>query len=181
MFAIRTSDVGSGDLTMVATGSYATEDIRLLGRLSALYEDYAACLDDDELERWPAFFTDEALYQIIARENRTQSLALAAIYCDGIGMIRDRAAAVRECTLYMPRPLRHMIGGIRIMSCDERRQVTTRANFTVYESPIDSEPRIFMVGRYEDTIVDDGDSLLFRERLCIYDNYRIHTSLIFPV
>jgi anthranilate 1,2-dioxygenase small subunit len=166
---------------MVATKSYAADDTRLLGRLAALYEDYAACLDDDELERWPSFFTDDALYQIVARENRSQSLSLAAVYCDGIGMIRDRAAAVRECTLYMHRPLRHMLGGIRIMSSYDDRQITTRANFTVFESPIDSEPRIFMVGRYEDTVVDDGDSLLFRERCCIYDNYRIHTSLIFPV
>ena len=166
---------------MVTTKTYATDDTRLPARLAAFYEDYAACLDDDELERWPSYFTDDALYQIIARENRTQSLALAAIYCDGIGMIRDRAAAVRECTLYMPRPLRHMLGGVRILSCDDYRHIRTRANFTVIESPMDSEPRIFMVGRYEDTVVDDGDSLLFRERCCIYDNYRIHTSLIFPI
>jgi anthranilate 1,2-dioxygenase small subunit len=166
---------------MAATESYASDGARLRGRLATLNEEYAACLDDDELERWPSFFTDDALYQIVARENRIQSLSLAAVYCDGIGMIRDRAAAVRECTLYMPRPLRHMLGGVRIMRSYDNRQITTRANFAVFESPIDSEPRVFMVGHYEDTVVDDGDSLRFRERCCVYDNYRIHTSLIFPV
>ena len=149
-------------------------------RIQGLNDAYAACLDDDEVENWASFFTDDAFYRVISRENFAQDLPLSAIYCDGIGMIKDRAAAIRESTIYMRRPIRHMLSGLRIMNAGNG-VYETRGNFTLIESPMDDEARILMVGRYFDRVVERDGELKFAERSCVYDNYRIHTTLIFPV
>ena len=82
--------------------------------LQAFYEKYAACLDDGEILRWPDFFTDQANYQVISRENYDSGLTHATLYCAGRDMIRDRALAINEIAVYEPRYLRHIIGGVRI-------------------------------------------------------------------
>ncbi len=92
----------------------------------------------------------------------------------------DRVAALRATTVYEPRMLRHMVSGVRVAAIDGDT-IRGGANFVVFESLSDREPHILMVGRYLDTLVRGPDSLRFSERLCIYDNYRIRTSLIIPV
>ena len=37
--------------------------------LEQLYADYVYCLDADELERWPDFFTQDCFYRITSAEN----------------------------------------------------------------------------------------------------------------
>ena len=75
-------------------------DAQLDYRLRALNESYAACVDEGEIEGWPAFFTQDALYRITSRENHSQGLTLSEIYCVGIGMIQDRAVAIRKTTVF---------------------------------------------------------------------------------
>jgi anthranilate 1,2-dioxygenase small subunit len=149
-------------------------------RLRALNEAYGACLDDRQLENWPSFFTEDAFYRVTSRENFDSALPLSEIYCDGIGMIRDRAAAILNTTIYDLRPIRHIIGGSRLVKIVDG-QMETRTNFALLESPSAQEPRVLMVGRYFDRLVARNDALLFSERSCVYDNYRINTTLIFPV
>lgn len=43
------------------------QDLRF--EVEEMYYDYVECLDDDQLERWPEFFTDDCVYKIIPREN----------------------------------------------------------------------------------------------------------------
>ena len=145
-----------------------------------LYESYADCLDALELERWPEYFTDDALYQVISRENYDQGLAHAAMYCDGIGMIKDRTVAIRQTTVYEPRSLRHFISGVRVEP-GEAGAILARGNFMITEALMSKEPTLLMVGHYVDVIEADNGTLRFRERSCVYDNYRIQTSLIIPV
>lgn len=73
------------------------------------HDDYGACLDDVELERWPDFFVDACRYRVISRENYDAGLPLSLIYCDGRGMLLDRVMALRESTVYEPRSLRHFV------------------------------------------------------------------------
>ena len=42
---------------------------------------------------------------------------------------------------------------------------------------IDASPQISICGRYVDRIVRQGSQLKFRARDCVYDNYRLSTSL----
>lgn len=151
-----------------------------LASLRQFFEDYADTLDAQDLEHWPDFFTEDALYQVISRENHDAGLLHATMHCEGLGMIRDRAQATRECTVYEPRYLRHFLHGLRVRSASAESW-ETRCNFLVIESTSDDEPRVLLVGQYLDTVVQTAQGLRLKKRLCVYDNYRIFNSLVFPV
>ena len=148
--------------------------------LRDFYEDVAACLDAEALADFPSFFTEDARYQVISRENHDDGLEHAPIFCLGRAMIEDRVTALAEAALYQPRSLRHFISGVRIAS-EADDETRAEANFLIIESLVEQEPQILMVGRYLDRVVRDGDGLKFRERTCVYDNYRIRTTLVIPV
>jgi len=148
-------------------------------QLRDFYDDYALALDDGDLDGWASFFADDCLYRVVSRENFEERLPLSAMECRGIGMVRDRIAAIRETAVFEPRTLRHMVSCVRVN--EEGEALSSQANFTVYESLSDREPHLLLVGRYLDRIVRQGGVLKLRERVCVYDNYRIRTSLIFPV
>lgn len=150
------------------------------GELRDFFEDYAACLDAEALRDLPAFFTEDAKYQVISRENHDDGLEHASIFCLGRAMIEDRVTATVEAALYQPRSLRHFISGVRIVG-EEGGEVRTEANFLIIESLVEREPRLLMVGRYLDRVVREGGALKFRERTCVFDNYRIQTTLVIPV
>src|SRR3546814_8039778 len=81
------------------------------GELRDFFEDYAACLDAEALREFPAFFTEDAKYQVISRANHDDGLEHASIFCLGRAMIEDRVTAPVEAALYQPRSLRHLIRG----------------------------------------------------------------------
>ena len=53
--------------------------------LRDFYEDVAACLDAEALADFPGFFTEDAKYQVISRENHD----------DGLSMRRSSASVAR--------------------------------------------------------------------------------------
>ena len=145
-----------------------------------LNDDYAACLDSEDFAKFPKFFSQDALYRVISRENHDAGLAHAPIYCSSRSMIVDRLLALKGAALYQPRSLRHFISGVRITGCQED-VLLAEANFLIVEALLEQEPQVLMVGRYLDRIVRDDGALKFRERTCVYDNYRIRTTLVIPV
>jgi anthranilate 1,2-dioxygenase small subunit len=148
--------------------------------LRDFYDDYSACLDAEALADFPSFFTADARYQVISRENHDEGLEHAPIFCLGRAMIEDRITALTEAALYQPRSLRHFVSGVRIVG-EEAGEARAEANFLIVESLIEQEPRILLVGRYLDSVVREDGALRFRERTCVYDNYRILTTLVIPV
>lgn len=156
----------------------ALNDLRY--ELADLYDDYAACLDEVRLEAWPSFFTEDCTYKVISKENFDQGLPHGTMYCDTRSMLVDRVTALRQTQVFEPRTLRRLVGRPRIVAVDELG-VRARATFAVFESLSDREPSLYMAGVYHDVVVRDGWSLRFRERLCVFDNYRIQTSLVMPV
>ncbi len=163
--------------TLAPTATSATAD---RAALRDLYEDYAACLDAEDFAAFPHFFTEDALYQVISRENHDAGLRHAPIYCSSRAMIVDRLMALKEAALYQPRSLRHFISGVRITS-GEGAELRAQANFLIVESLLEQDPQVLMVGRYLDRIVRTTEGLRFAERSCVYDNYRIRTTLVIPV
>src|SRR5262245_66269081 len=93
--------------------SMSTGELRLA--LEELYADYAACLDEERFEDWPAFFTDPCLYKIVPRENFERGLPLATWLCESRGYLADRVTAIRKTAVYAPRTLRRMVSGIRVL------------------------------------------------------------------
>ncbi|WP_179106981.1 nuclear transport factor 2 family protein [Variovorax sp. KK3] len=148
--------------------------------VAELFESYADACDTGELQKWHAFFTDDAVYRVTSRENFAARLDHGDIYCDGLAMIRDRADALQDSTVYEPRTLRHLIAHPRIRPLADG-SLGARTNFVVIEAMSDDEPQIYMAGTYEDEIVAQQNQLKFRKRICVYDNYRIRTSLVYPV
>lgn len=155
-------------------------DLLLRAELRSFYDDYAAALDDLDLERWAGFFTDDGVYKVMSLENFKEKLPLATLACEGAGSLRDRAAAIRQTAVFEPRTVRRMVSGVRITGRTDD-EIHAQANFAVFESLSDLEPTLFMVGRYIDRIVPSGDHLRLRERLCVFDNYRVRTSLVYPI
>ena len=159
----------------------ATEHSRALrAELRDLYDDYANTLDDQKLEDWINYFTEDCHYRVISRENFDAHLPLGLIYCMNKNMVRDRVTALRETTMYEPRSLRHFISGVQITEV-QGDLIHAQANFAIMESLSDQEPSLNMVGRYIDTFVRTDNEIKIKRRDCVYDNYRIRNSLIIPV
>jgi len=144
------------------------------------YEEYTICLDDSDFERWPSYFTEDADYRIISRENFDRGLPMASMTCNGIGMIKDRVTALLKVLVYEPRHLRRYVSSVRVKSQDGN-VIKSGANFLVFESMMDRETQLNMIGAYHDTLVREGDSFRIKERNCVYDNHRILTTLYAPI
>jgi anthranilate 1,2-dioxygenase small subunit len=163
------------------TGALTRSDVRgLQASLRDVYDDYAACLDAGDLPRWTEFFTDDCNYQVIARENHDAGLTHATIWCDGIGMVRDRSAALLETAVFEPRWLRHFVSGLRITAVDGA-EIQAEANFLIVECLLDQPPHVSMVGRYIDTLVNVDGNFRFRQRLCVFENHHVRTTLVMPI
>jgi len=153
----------------------------LRAELRDLYDDYAAALDELDFARWTSFFVDDCLYRVVSQENFNEKLPLSTISCEGLGSLRDRAAAIRETAVFEPRTVRRMVSGVRVNALHDDGTIEAQANFAVFESLSDREPHLFMVGRYLDRLVRRDGRLLLRERVCVFDNYRVRTSLVYPL
>jgi 3-phenylpropionate/cinnamic acid dioxygenase small subunit len=150
--------------------------------LLALYDDYGAAIDDD-LERWPDFFTPNAVYRVVARENFERGRLWPTMWCEGRGMMADRVTAIRRTSVYVPRQKRHFFSCIRITG-ETSEGWNVQAHFLVGESTPDGESRVFAMGRSIDVVVRDGDGphgLRFAEKTCVYDGNLIQSSLIYPL
>jgi 3-phenylpropionate/cinnamic acid dioxygenase small subunit len=141
---------------------------------------YAACLDDGPLEQWPEFFIDDCRYEVIPRENYERGLPLALMRCESKGMLADRVAALRRSSVYGPRALRHLIGGVRITAVTSD-VVRAQANYAVLQTLPDEETTLFNAGRYLDCLVREQGTLKFRERLCVFDSVLVPGSLVYPL
>jgi anthranilate 1,2-dioxygenase small subunit len=156
------------------------ETFALQDEIRRLNEEVADILDQDLIESFPSYFIDDCAYQVVSRENYSEGLPQATIYCDGIGMVRDRVIALRETQVYVPRTWRHFISGTRVTAVVDG-EIHARANFLITEAMSDADPTVFLVGEYLDVLVRDGGQLKFKQRLAVYDNHHVRRSLIVPV
>jgi 3-phenylpropionate/cinnamic acid dioxygenase small subunit len=166
---------------MTATERFFTmsrRDLRL--ELEELYTDYVACLDEERLEEWPEFFTDDAVYRIIPRENFERGLPIATLHCESKGYLKDRVIAIRQTAVYAPRYLRRLVSNIRILGWEDEA-LHVRANYAAFETLRDELTRVFSVGRCHDTLVVADGRLKFKEKLVIFDSELIPNSLIYPL
>jgi salicylate 5-hydroxylase small subunit len=157
----------------------APQDVAVRGAIEELYLDYVDALDEDRLEAWPQLFIAESRYRVVSRENVERGWPLATMSCDSRASMCDRVYAIRNTAMYVPRRLRHIVSALRVRSSGDAFAVT--ANFAVFETLPDHEPRVFSVGRYQDTVVATDEGLRFRDKLCVYDSDLIPNSLLLPL
>jgi anthranilate 1,2-dioxygenase small subunit len=143
--------------------------------------EYAAVLDAGRVQDWPAFFAEDAIYRITGRENADAGLPVGLVYCEGIGMIRDRALAISRTTMFAPRYLLHQVTNTRVLGVDPAGEIAAESNYALFETLVDEKTTLQQVGRYHDRFVREDGRLKLKARHCVYDSLIIDTALIFPV
>jgi 3-phenylpropionate/cinnamic acid dioxygenase small subunit len=164
----------------------ATENFRTLSRrdlrleLEELYAEYVACLDEERFEEWPEFFTDDAIYRIIPRENFERGMPIATLHCESKGYLQDRVVAIRQTAVYAPRYIRRLVSNLRILGWKDG-WLEVQANYAAFETLHDELTRVFSVGRCHDKLVVADGKLKFKEKLVVFDSELIPNSLVYPL
>src|SRR6185437_1655381 len=76
----RTMDVDTMTKPAHPSAKSAVEARALRADIYDFNSAYAACIDDGDIMQWPDFFTEDAIYKVIPRENYDQGLPLATIF-----------------------------------------------------------------------------------------------------
>ena len=155
-----------------------TRDVRL--EIEEFHADYCWTLDCGDVERWPEYFTDDAVYRITARENADAGLPVGLVYADSKAMIRDRAFAIKHTQMYAPRTLQHFVSNVRVLQATAG-SIKAQSNYLLLQTLVDGPTTIQQSGRYYDTFVRAGGKLKLKERQCIYDTVLIANDLVLPV
>src|SRR5438132_3354379 len=98
--------------------------------IEGLYTAYAHCLDDDRLEEWPGFFTEDCAYRVTSAENFEAGLPLGIIYATSKNMLVDRVMALRRANIYEPQRYRHLVSSMQIQG-NANDGLDATANFLV--------------------------------------------------
>jgi anthranilate 1,2-dioxygenase small subunit len=155
-------------------------EMLLRAELDALYADYAHCLDNDELEAWPEFFTGDCYYRITSAENFEAGLPLGIVYATSKAMLVDRVMALRKANIYEPQRYRHLIGAIKI-GAEEGGVVPVVANLIVVRIMQDGAMMLFAAGRYVDRLVRQRERWKFAKKDVVLDSRQIDTLLAIPL
>ena len=149
-------------------------------QIDALYADYAHCLDNDELEAWPEFFTEDCHYRITSAENYEAGMPIGIVYATSKAMLVDRVMALRKANIYEPQRYRHMVGAIQIGAA-EQGVVSVVANLLVVRTMQDGAMMLFAAGRYVDRLVRQGEAWRFARKDVVLDSRQIDTLLAIPL
>jgi anthranilate 1,2-dioxygenase small subunit len=148
--------------------------------LEQLYTDYVHCLDADELERWPDFFTEDCFYRITSGENYEAGMPLGLIHATSRNMLKDRVSALREANIYEPQRYRHLVSSIKVVN--EREPILElSANFLVVRTMQEGDMTLFAAGRYLDQVRREGDAWKFARKDVVLDSRQIDTLLAIPL
>jgi len=148
--------------------------------IEQLYTAYAHCLDDDRLEEWPEFFTEDCCYRVTSAENYEAGLPLGIIYATSKNMLSDRVMALRQANIYEPQRYRHLISCVQIGKA-EGNALDTVANFLVVRTMQDGAMTLFAAGRYIDRVVRSDTGWKFAGKQVILDSRQIDTLLALPL
>lgn len=150
------------------------------GAICALEYRYARLLDDDRLEEWPNLFAERGVYKVIPRENLGRQPPLPIMFCDSRAMMADRVRSLREANVYNLHYCRHVISNIEILSAHEET-FEVAACYTVYQTDLEGQTRLFSVGQYRDIIASGGNEFEFREKIAVCDTFNIPNLLAIPL
>ena len=157
-----------------------TERQLLLAEIAEFNAAYAHCIDDDQLEQWPDYFTEVCEYRIIPRENVDLGLPAAIIFCDNRGMLIDRVVALRKANIYPAHYNRHILGPPILIKSDDQL-VRVQCSYVLLQTRMDGQTRVFSAGKYMDAMERIDGVLRLRRRDVVFDTHRIDTLLATPI
>lgn len=155
-------------------------DLELAWQINTLNADYARTIDTDALEAWPAYFTNDCLYNITSDDNYRKGLEAGIFYADSRGMLKDRVSALRQANIFEAHRYRHMLGMAALLGHDGDG-IRTETPFATYRIMRDGRTDLFVTGRYVDRIVQGDTRLQFAERIVVCDSSVFDTLLVIPL
>jgi 3-phenylpropionate/cinnamic acid dioxygenase small subunit len=155
-------------------------NIELKLKVEDLNARYVQAIDDNKLEAWPDFFTEQGRYRVTTAENFERGLPLGMIYATSRAMLRDRVRSLREANVYEAQRYRHVIG-VPLIASAEGSTVRAQTSFIVARIMQNGETTLFATGRYHDHVVLDDGEARFAEKIVILDSRLIDTLLAIPL
>src|SRR5262245_16997865 len=137
-----------------------------LDRIVAVQAAYIRCIDNNALERWPDFFTDDCLYKVTTAENHASGFVAGVIYADSRGMLADRVLALRQANIYEKQTYRHILGLPTVVK-NGGGEAETETPFLVVRIMHDGQSDVFATGIYIDKLRAQGDALKFASRIVV--------------
>lgn len=151
-----------------------------LDKIQQLLRDYCHALDDGEVDRWPGFFRDDAVYQVTTRENIANGYPLGIVLCEGRGMLEDRIKALKTANIFEEHTYCHITGSLDVREELEDRWAV-RSNFAIYRTMYSGRMDLFATGKYLDVVDTSGAQAQFAERVVVIDSRSIDTLLVYPL
>jgi anthranilate 1,2-dioxygenase small subunit len=148
--------------------------------LEELYTDYVHCLDADEIERWPDFFTEDCFYRVTSAENYEGGMPLGLIHATSRNMLKDRVSALREANIYEPQRYRHLVSSIKMVE-EHEPTLELSANFLVVRTMQEGDMTLFAAGRYLDQVRYEDGTWKFARKTVVLDSRQIDTLLAIPI
>jgi len=161
-------------------GDKSVTDPALRAQIEDFLSDYVHAIDDDRIEEWPGFFTENGFYQVITREGHAAGHPIGVMHCEGRGMMRDRVKAMRQANIFEPHVYCHVLGRPRLRETAPG-VYAARTNMQVIRTMQDGGMDIFAVGRYLDTIVVENGAPRLKDRRVVLDSRRIDILLVYPL
>jgi 3-phenylpropionate/cinnamic acid dioxygenase small subunit len=146
-----------------------------------LISSYAYALDDMQLDAWPHFFTEDALYHLTTRENHEANLPIGIIRCLGRGMMTDRVRAFHSANIFEPHTYNHIIGRPAFSETQSSNMLSVRSNFQIVRTMESGQMDLFAVGKYLDEIVLDEGLTRFRKRVVVMDSRNVDILIVIPL
>ncbi|HVY17997.1 MAG TPA: nuclear transport factor 2 family protein [Rhodopila sp.] len=149
-------------------------------RLAELNAAYAAAIDQDRLEAWPDFFTDDCLYKITSADNEKAGMQAGIVYADSRAMLRDRITALRTANIYERQAYRHIVG-LPLIVREADGLIAAETPFLVVRITRDARTDLFATGLYRDQVVPADGGLRFRQRIVVCDSNHFDTLVAIPL
>jgi anthranilate 1,2-dioxygenase small subunit len=151
-------------------------------RVARFNFDYADALNQNRFAQWPTYFAADACdYRVVSRENHDAGLPAPLLGCYTPGMVKDRVTMLVKDTLtYRQMYLRHYITNVRASRSSDGG-IAASANLLVMQSDLEGNSSTYMVGRYEDLMVEIDGELKLRTRLVVVDSFSIDNMLAIPL
>ncbi|MDE2005445.1 MAG: aromatic-ring-hydroxylating dioxygenase subunit beta [Rhodospirillales bacterium] len=150
----------------------------------AAIEDLLAAIahatDDDALESWPDFFTEDGTYRIIPRADHEAGLPVGILSCQGRGMMRDRVLALRTANIYEAHSYCHVLGRT-VLARAADGTIAARTNFALYRTQQAGPTTLFAAGKYLDRIAEFPAGPLLAAREVVLESRRIDILIVFPI
>ena len=142
--------------------------------------DYCATLDANDIESWPGYFTEDALYRVTSRENAELGLPVGLVYAEGRNMMHDRAVAIARTQMFAPRYMLHVLGSTRVSSEDDGG-IRSQTAFLLMQTLVEGPTTLHLAGTFHDRFVRVDGALKLAERQVVHDTNILANDLVYPV